>query len=210
MKTRKLVNVILIVAVLIASTFGLAYANPKESPATTSVESTMASSAIVPAEGKGTYSPYKRGDEVWVNKGKLHNHGCKSVDCAIDLAKFRPFESDAGYNDRVAACQVEVSAEYGVYQYADRGYYIVYIDGMPLAFPKANVTFKAYGPGWRGSSASSSQSAKICTYTVVRGDTLSKIAGKFGSTVAAFMYANGITDANCISVGQVLRVPGCK
>jgi LysM repeat protein len=44
---------------------------------------------------------------------------------------------------------------------------------------------------------------------VSQGDTLSKIAQKNGTTVEAIMKANpGITDANVISAGQTLNMPG--
>lgn len=46
------------------------------------------------------------------------------------------------------------------------------------------------------------------TYTVVRGDTLGRIAARFGTTVAAIASANGITNINLIFVGQVLNIPG--
>jgi LysM repeat protein len=41
---------------------------------------------------------------------------------------------------------------------------------------------------------------------VVSGDTLSKIATKFGVTVAAIKTANGLT-SDLISVGQKLTIP---
>lgn len=44
------------------------------------------------------------------------------------------------------------------------------------------------------------------TYTVVSGDTLSAIATKYGVTVANLQSWNGITNANAIQVGQVLRL----
>ncbi|HEX3053843.1 MAG TPA: LysM domain-containing protein, partial [Aggregatilineaceae bacterium] len=46
------------------------------------------------------------------------------------------------------------------------------------------------------------------TYTVVAGDTLSRIALRFGTTVQAIVSANGITNPNLIYVGQVLTIPG--
>lgn len=46
------------------------------------------------------------------------------------------------------------------------------------------------------------------TYTVHRGDTLSGIATRFDTTVAALAELNGIDDPNLIYVGQVLRVRG--
>ncbi len=46
------------------------------------------------------------------------------------------------------------------------------------------------------------------TYTVRRGDTLTQIAARFGSTVAAISRLNGITNPSQIYVGQVLRLQG--
>lgn len=45
------------------------------------------------------------------------------------------------------------------------------------------------------------------TYTVRRGDTLSGIAGEFGTTVKALMEGNGITNARQLRVGAVLELP---
>ena len=48
---------------------------------------------------------------------------------------------------------------------------------------------------------------KPSTYTVVSGDTLTKIANRFGVTQAALMAANKITNANSIQLGQKLVIP---
>ncbi|MEZ4867068.1 MAG: LysM peptidoglycan-binding domain-containing protein [Caldilineaceae bacterium] len=45
------------------------------------------------------------------------------------------------------------------------------------------------------------------TYTVQRGDTLSAIAHRFGTTVTRLIQLNGITNANRIYVGQKLLIP---
>ena len=45
------------------------------------------------------------------------------------------------------------------------------------------------------------------TYTVKRGDTLTKIARMFGTTVAAIAKLNNIRDVNKIYAGQVLKIP---
>lgn len=45
-----------------------------------------------------------------------------------------------------------------------------------------------------------------CIYIVQRGDTLTKIAARFGTTVAVLMRLNGICNPNLIFAGQRLRV----
>lgn len=45
------------------------------------------------------------------------------------------------------------------------------------------------------------------TYTVVAGDTLSRIAARYGVTVQELAAANNITDPSRIRVGQVLVIP---
>jgi LysM repeat protein len=42
---------------------------------------------------------------------------------------------------------------------------------------------------------------------VVSGDTLTKIANRFGVTQASLMAANKITNANSIQLGQKLVIP---
>lgn len=54
----------------------------------------------------------------------------------------------------------------------------------------------------------STPSGGATTYTVQPGDTLSAIAAKFGTTVAAIAQANNIVNVNLIFVGQVLSING--
>jgi LysM repeat protein len=44
-------------------------------------------------------------------------------------------------------------------------------------------------------------------YTVVKGDTLRKIAHRFKTTASAIMAENGITDPTKLSIGRKLRIP---
>jgi LysM repeat protein len=45
------------------------------------------------------------------------------------------------------------------------------------------------------------------TYIVKSGDTLERIARRFGTTVDAIMELNGLTDRNRLSIGQKLLIP---
>jgi LysM repeat protein len=45
------------------------------------------------------------------------------------------------------------------------------------------------------------------TYTVVKGDTLVRIAHKFKTTPAALMEANDITDPTKLAIGKKLKIP---
>jgi len=67
----------------------------------------------------------------------------------------------------------------------------------PVAAP-AKASAKAKAPAKPKKAAN--------TYTVVKGDTLTKIAKAHGSTVAELVKLNGIKDKNKISIGQVLKV----
>ena len=44
-------------------------------------------------------------------------------------------------------------------------------------------------------------------YTVVKGDTLGKIAKRYGTTVQVLVDLNHIKNRNLIRVGQVLLIP---
>lgn len=52
--------------------------------------------------------------------------------------------------------------------------------------------------------------ANMCEHVVKPGDMLSGIAEQYGTTVAALMKANNISNPNIIYVGQKLVIPGCE
>ncbi|WBY64051.1 LysM peptidoglycan-binding domain-containing protein [Thermocaproicibacter melissae] len=58
------------------------------------------------------------------------------------------------------------------------------------------------------SKASAPKTPSAVTYTVKAGDTLSKIAAKFGTTYQELAKLNGIADPNKIYPGQVLKLTG--
>lgn len=70
--------------------------------------------------------------------------------------------------------------------------------------PKAPSTPKPAAPK---PAAKPATSVTKKAHKVVRGDTLSKIASKYGTTVATLQKLNGIKNASLISVGQVIKLP---
>ncbi|MFE1767310.1 peptidoglycan-binding protein [Streptomyces angustmyceticus] len=77
--------------------------------------------------------------------------------------------------------------------------------GDPGAIDTTKVPGKAAG-GDTGSSGGGSNSTT--TYTVKKGDTLSSIAKAHKTTVAKLVSINGLKDADKLSIGQKLKVPG--
>lgn len=72
------------------------------------------------------------------------------------------------------------------------------ITATPTITPEVQEPVDGAGGGETGSSS---------TYTVQVGDTLSRIALRFNTTVATLVQLNGITNPNIIRVGQVLNIP---
>lgn len=74
--------------------------------------------------------------------------------------------------------------------------------------PKQPVTETKGAPPPAGTAATADRGAGL-DYTVKKGDTLSAIAKKYGTTVEAILKANPqIKNANLIKVGEVIRIPG--
>lgn len=70
-----------------------------------------------------------------------------------------------------------------------------FLDNLPLG-PEVLVANKPDIPGPQPKS-----------YTIVSGDSLSSIALKFKTTVQILMQLNSITNANRISIGQIVKLP---
>lgn len=72
----------------------------------------------------------------------------------------------------------------------------------------AKAGLAAGTPQASGNTSSGSASSAEQIYTVKAGDTLSKIAAKYGTTYQKLASYNGIANPNKINVGQEIRIPG--
>ena len=86
------------------------------------------------------------------------------------------------------------------------------VEALALANPQllqAGAALKTPGTGSSGGTGDSpTPTPTPTTYTIQAGDSLSRIAARYNTTVQALAQANGITDPNRIEVGQVLTIPG--
>ncbi|WP_010250293.1 peptidoglycan DD-metalloendopeptidase family protein [Acetivibrio cellulolyticus] len=74
----------------------------------------------------------------------------------------------------------------------------------PMPFLKGKVTSL---PESHNINTNGKVSGNTVEYIVKSGDTLSKIAEKYGTTVAELVKQNNISNANLIVVGQVIKIP---
>lgn len=61
-------------------------------------------------------------------------------------------------------------------------------------------------PKYDGAKTEPKKTSKVVTYTVKKGDTLSGIASKYGTTYQKIAKENGISNPNLIKVGQKLKI----
>ena len=76
------------------------------------------------------------------------------------------------------------------------------------AATRASASGTTSGPSSSGATTTGSSGETI--YEVQRGDTLSKIAARFGVTTKQITDLNGIKNPNLIMPGQKLKIPGTK
>ena len=138
--------------------------------------------------------------------------------------------TDQGYFQKVYQEAVELTAmlckQYGLNPLAD-GVVICHSEGYQRGiasnhadvmhwlpkFGKNMDTFRADVSKMLGTSEDKPAAEKpqdtsgYVTYTVRAGDTLSKIAEEYGTTVSALGSINGIKDVDLIIVGRVLKIP---
>ncbi len=80
--------------------------------------------------------------------------------------------------------------------------------GQTLTIPAASALPSAAAADSEPAAAPAAESGVSVDHIVSRGETLGRIAQRYGVTVGAIMAANNISDPNRIYAGQTLTIPG--
>ncbi|MCC6904699.1 MAG: LysM peptidoglycan-binding domain-containing protein [Anaerolineae bacterium] len=83
------------------------------------------------------------------------------------------------------------------------------VAGLPTALPTVAPAAATPVPATPSAAETGGGGACPSSYTVKAGDNLFRIALQYDLEVADIASANGITNTASLSVGQVLRLPGC-
>lgn len=94
------------------------------------------------------------------------------------------------------------------YEIFTRSYYNYPWDCV-LRYPEVTTTTNKSKTSTSATKSTATKTTKK-TYTVVKGDTLSAIAKKYGVTVDAIVKENKIANPNVIKVGQKFTIPAAK
>ena len=159
------------------------------------------------AEGVSAISPSKPAD-IETSNGKLNKTGkCTGTVIPAKGLKVRTWADPAanqitsypalGCGNRVEICDVAKGPK------GAKWYYIL-IAKKAYGFVMAKH-IKLDGNGAKVLGEASSKPTTV-TYTVQKGDTLSSIANKYGTSVDALVKANNIKNPNVINVGQKLTI----
>jgi murein DD-endopeptidase MepM/ murein hydrolase activator NlpD len=79
-------------------------------------------------------------------------------------------------------------------------------DVTPADAPAAPAPVHGNAPATKAPTPPVAPASVSGTYTVVKGDNLTRIASRNGTTVAELVRINGIKNANLINVGQVIKL----
>lgn len=113
----------------------------------------------------------------------------------------------AYYGDYNSLRNIETSWERWIgVQYTDRGYVPGIKGNVDRDLYTENIFLSDTSEIPNTESTSESINTESINYTVERGDTLSGIASRYGTTVQELVDINGISNPNLIYPGQVLRI----
>jgi LysM repeat protein len=82
------------------------------------------------------------------------------------------------------------------------------VAGQQLSIPGSPAADATAPDAAAPAAAAAPPSAPVATHAVAAGENLTRIAGRYGTTVAAIAAANGIANPSRIRTGQQLVIPG--
>src|SRR5690554_6208159 len=157
---------------------------------------------------------------------KLRELGAKKVGVYIAHHLYKQFNIDVNDFDAVwiphygknnGTVTSKPSFPCDIHQYTDRGRLKGY-DGFldlnrltgtkPLSYFIGEGNASSKTKNTSKSTSSKTTSSSVTTYTVKKGDTLSHIAKRFGTTVNELVRLNNIKNPNLIYPGQKLKIKG--
>ena len=136
-----------------------------------------------------------------------------AADYGLWVAKYRDHAADYNYDMSLAGTKPSVKywEFYAIWQWTSRGRLDGYDADLDCnVFYGSRVTWDAYvkSSAVVPSVPTPATTHDVVTYTVKSGDTLSKIAGNYSTTVEHIASVNGIANPNLIFSGQVLKISG--
>lgn len=122
---------------------------------------------------------------------------------------FMKYELETSYKSVLTALKSVPNTAQGAY---DAAYtwclkFEVPADTVNTSKNRGVLARDTYWPKYSGASSTVASTGET-VYTVIAGDTLSKIAAKYGTTYQKLAEYNGISNPNLIRVGQQIKIPG--
>ena len=117
--------------------------------------------------------------------------------------------------------KLNYTGEYGVWQYTSGGRVVgiigtVDLDKAVINYP--DIIIKGGFNGYKKANAAPTESpapapaseTKYIEYKIKKGDTLTAIAKKYGTTIQTLKKINNIKNVNLIYAGDILKIPEKK
>lgn len=161
---------------------------------------------------------------IYMSESVVNSHDWSSVanaDYGLWVAKYRDNAADFNYNMELAgtAPSIKYWKGYAMWQWSSTGRLDGYDGNLDVnEFYGDKEAWDKYAGGAPAVPSNAGQVAQpqpapapqptVQEYRVVSGDSLSRIASQFGTTVANLAAMNGIQNPNLIYAGQVLKVSG--
>lgn len=153
-------------------------------------------------------------DRPWTSSSPSNDYRAVTIEVANDQIGGDWHVSDKALNTVISLC-VDICKRNGIKKLNFTGdasgnltmhcYFAA--TACPGPYLKSKFSYIANEVNKKLGSSNTTSTNKEIVYTVVSGDTLSKIASKYGTTYQALAKYNNISNPNVIHVGQKIKIP---